>query len=1108
MKGAKHTFKMICGQSCALVIGIYSLFLSCPANSQSVIDPTKPLFELLNNDLTGIRFANMVADSGGLDPLSYVYAYNGGGVAVGDLDNDGLQDVVFTSNQQGASLYKNKGQLKFVDKTNASGVAFAGGWYTGVTLADVNDDGLLDIYLCRSGRDTANRSNLLYINLGNFHFKEESSKFRLDDGHPSTHANFFDFDLDGDLDVYIVNHPTEFENIYLFNAYTDSNLFHLGADRLLRNDGGSFVDVTNTAGISPSYAFGLSASVADINNDGYPDVYVANDFFSPDRVYINNKNGSFIDRTSQYLRQCPLFSMGSDFADLNNDGFLDMMVVDMMPNDHARIKSSIPTFPMEYVKRLHSLFDPKQYVTNVLNLSEGGEYFTPIQEMAGVARTDWSWGVLLADFNNDGLNDIYTVNGTKRDYFNLDFNTLQRTVDNDLPYRHYPDSLLKHMPVTKLRNHLFLNNGDLKFSDESEIAGMKHRVISSGIAFGDLDNDGDLDIVQNNTDTVAFVYRNLASENEYGNYLRVKLIGPKRNQFAIGSRAYCYANGVEHMTEVRPVRGFQSSSETIIHFGLKKGEVPDSLIIRWPRGESQLVLKPDVNKLISIDYNPTPRNYQTSKQTKALLTRSNIKGLQYNHIEDVFSDFKRERLLPFKLSNEGPSAVVFDMNNDGKDDVFFGGAYNGSRCKLFIQNEGEFNVLTSQPWDDLNLEVTGAVAVDVNSDGFYDLIVTTGSNEMSPSDETLHPHLFINQAGTGFAMAHWGLHALKGFVSSSPLTIDYNGDGLPDLLLFSRMVPSKYPEGGRSYLLKNAGDHFEDVTNDVFPGLLTASRVASACVTDMNEDGTKDVVIASEWEPLKLFAWMGSGFKQVPMGAQIDSVRGLWKSLYSTDLNNDGKPEILVGNQGQNSWLKANASEPLKLYYGDVDRNGTSETLLTHYLNGVEGMLHDRNTICEQMPSFRKKFHSYTDYAQNAISKILTSQTLSSLRQFSANYLSSFIVSAKGSDRFEICQMPREIQSGPVYDWLVDDVNGDGEMDILAVGGSDADYYQLPNSLGRKGYFLRGIGGLEFEYVNGVESGFICPDFGRRAEKVNIAGKVAYVVISSNGPVVIFRPNQ
>lgn len=1091
---------------CATVAVI--LFSSALLRGQTHVSSNFPIFELFENHQTGIGFANMVIDTGGLDPINYVYAYNGGGVAVGDLNNDGYDDIVFTSNQKGATVYRNKGGLKFEDQTRSSGIAFAGGWYTGVTLADINADGLLDIYLCRSGRDSLNRSNLLYINQGNFKFVERAAEFQLNDHRPSTHANFFDFDLDGDLDVYILNHPTEFENIYLFNAYTDTSLFHLGADRLLRNDGARFVDVTPQSGITPSFAFGLSASVADVDNDGYPDLYVANDFFSPDRLYINNKNGTFSDRTAQYLRQCPLFSMGSDFGDLNNDGFLDLMTVDMMPDNHVRMKSSIPTFPMEYVKRLHEIFQPKQYVVNVLNISDGGKFFSPAQEMAGVARTDWSWGVLLADFNNDGLNDIYTVNGTKRDYFNLDFNTLQRTVDHDMPYRHYPDSLLKHMPVTKLRNHLFLNEGNISFTDVAMHAGVHQPVISNGIALADLDNDGDLDLVQNNTDTLAFVYRNLTTDKGSGNYLRLKLYGPEKNRFSIGARAHCFSNGIVQLAEVRAVRGFQSCSETAIHFGLPKGLEPDSLHVQWPDGTRQVLYTPGVNKTIHLSFTEASVKPQSAVREKQWLAPSQVKGLMHQHREDNFSDFKRDRLLPFKLSNEGPGAVVFDMNNDGQDDIFIGGAYFGSKSQMYVQKDGEFTTLSEQPWHELNLEVTGALACDVNNDRFADLILTTGSNEMAADDESLHPYLFINEAGKGFRLAQWGLNALKGFVSSNPLAIDFNDDGLLDLIIFARLVPASYPEGGRSFLLQNMGDKFIDVSETAFPELLTLNRVTGACLADMNFDGQGDVVVASEWEPIKCFARSGNRFDRMSLGSDIDTKRGLWKSILAADLNSDGRVDLLVGNQGENSWLKATKSEPIRLFFGDFDANGSLETIVTHYINGQEGLLHDRNTLCEQMPGFRKKFHSYSDYAHNAMAKVLTKSTLANLRQYTVNFVSSCIIAHDGIDQFKVIDLPREIQSGPIYGWLVDSLAPNSGNRILAVGGSDADYYQTPPSVGRMGYVLDRTGNLQYRFIDGVRSGFVCPGLGRKVLKMNIAKNENYLVVTSNGTVVIFRPVQ
>ncbi len=1068
------------------------------------------LFTLLKPDITGVEFRNDVVETELMNPLVYTNAYNGGGVAAGDVNNDGRCDLLFTSNQKGCALYLNMGGMKFEDITSAAGLTGYKGWFTGVTMADVNGDGWLDIYVCRAGKDSLHRANLLFINNQNLKFAERAKEFNLDDTQPSIQGTFFDFDNDDDLDVYIVNHPDNFDNVESLQSYLDASLLNFGKDKLMENVNGRFVDVSDIAGINPALSYGLSASVTDVNNDGFLDLYVANDFFSSDHFYLNNGNKTFTEKTSEFFRQTSLFSMGSDFGDINNDGFMDLIVVDMMPDNHPRMKSHFLPLPIEAYKTLHQYFSPPQYIKNMLQLSNGGKCFSDIAELAGTAKTDWSWNAIFDDLDNDGLNDIFITTGIKEDYFDLDIMQLQDEAENRMEFRHSLDSLLTRMSETKLTNYLFINQGDLNFTDETEHLGLSQKVTSNGAVTADLDNDGDLDLVLNNTGDFAYIYQNLSREKENKNFLRIRLEGSNLNKFGIGARVQVYSGGKTQYKQLGNARGFQACPENILHFGLDTIHLIDSLKVIWLGGSEQTLHNLKPNQLLILRQKDAKPVGERRNKERMLLTEISPKGLDFKHVEDDFTDFKKDRLIPFMISREGPAAAVADVNNDGLEDIFIGGAYNGSKAQLLLQkNDGNFQSMPGQSWQNLNTETTGAVFSDFNKDGYVDLYLANGSNEFDKNDTLLKDRLFLNRSGKTFEDASRMLPLMRG-VKTSPLAFDFDGDGDKDLLVCGRMIPGEYPSGGSSYLLRNEGDRFADVTEDYCPALQDIGNVCAAWSGSLNNDNLPDLIVAAEWQPLLFFKNTKTGFVKVSMNPHLDTLRGWWKCVVPGDFNDDGLTDFLIGNQGLNSYLKATPAEPLMLYYNDFDDNKVNEPIALHYLKGEQGFLYDRNMLCEQMPKFRNKFLTYRSYATAKVGDVISQEKLKTSKRFTANFFNSIWIENKGNFHFEAKELPVDAQFATMNSFIMQDLNGDNLPDVIAGGNSESDFYPAGRSLASVGAVWLNGGNGKFQSVSFIQSGFFNREVCRHILPLKIAGVNApcFLVVNNNAALRVFQLNE
>ena len=1054
----------------------FPLFLSAIAmwfvgcnNQNNVPDniPQNTMFELLPAAQTGVDFANMVNDSGETNIYNTVYIYNGGGVAAGDINNDGLTDVFFTANQEKSRLYLNQGDFKFKDITEEAGIDDTPGWSTGVTMADVNGDGLLDIYICKGGSKVSpNRSNLLYINEGNLKFSEQGATYGLNSSATSTHATFFDYDADGDLDMYLVNHPENFDLIMDFNYYYfDPTVDTVNSNRLFENDGNTFRDVSESAGLGYEKGFGLSVSTGDIDNDGDQDIFVANDFLSPDYLYLNNGDKTFTEARQNHFDYLSMFSMGSDFGDLNNDGKLDLMVVDMEPEDHFRRKNNDITFPFEFYNMQEEFLNARQFSHNMLQIGNGDGTFSEIAEFAEVARTDWSWSVLFGDLDNDGFDDIFVTNGTQRELNDKDY-MLSAFDNQQLSYsENKPNSveLIRNLPSTKFTNYIFQNNEQLQFYKMMQPWGFEQKVNSSGAAYADLNNDGFLDIIVNNSDTTSFIYKNTGKSPKPTGYLRVKLKGPQGNSFGIGARVSVYFGPLKKIQEMDNARGFQSSSEPILHFGLRNTPKLDSLVVEWPGDKRQILTDVPINQVLTLSEAEATSFERGEKYPPAEKPFfANVRTGRVKHKEKNFEDFKRDKMLPHQLSRLGPCLAVGDVNGDGMEDYYLGGAH-GQSGTLFVQNNAGFlssNSKVFQP-DSLSEDIA-ALFFDMDGDGDLDLYVASGSNEFYPDHPNQQDHLYINNGNGNFSNATDRLPIMltsTGSVSAA----DFDGDGDLDLAVGGRLVPTDYGQPARSYLLKNEGNAFVDITNDFAPALFKAGMVSAVEWADVDGDEDPDLLLAGEFLRFTLLKNEAGRLVDKTIDAGFEGTEGWWNCLKSADFDGDGDIDFVAGNYGFNSIFKASIEEPVKLYSGDFDQSGANDPIIFHHLLHQLGPFPDRDQFCKQMPDFFNKFHTYGSFATAELKDIFTEEQIKTATKRVANTFASSYLENQGDGTFTVTPLPRMAQLSPIHDFVIEDFNGDGNLDLLAGGNSYSHFYDRGPQAASRGVFLWGNGKGQFE---------------------------------------------
>ncbi len=1045
---------------------------ACALGACSRERTSPPLFELLSPNTTGVSFVNQLPENPDFNIINYLYYYNGGGVAVGDVDGDGLQDLYFTANLGPNKLYRNKGNYQFEDITNEAGVVDSVGWKTGVTMADVNGDGHVDIYVSGIEYLTMHGRNVLYINNGNATFTDRTREYGLEHAGYATQSVFFDYDGDGDLDMYLLDNSTHTQRAIEAQGTRVAKSARTG-DHLFRNDGNRFTDVTEAAGIRDGVdGYGLGVVASDLNDDGCLDLYVANDFQGDDYLWMNNCNGTFTESLTKSIGHTSRFSMGVDAADFNNDGRPDIVSLDMLPEREEILKSSANAESFNlYHMRLEAGYHP-QYARNALQLNRGRGKFSEIGYLAGVSATDWSWAALFADLDNDGGKDLFITNGIYRRPNDMDYisyvgnEAVQASLAEGINEKNI--SLLKKMPQIALPNYAYRNNGDLTFTNVTEAWGLAQPGFSNGAVYVDLNNSGALDLVVNNINAPASIYRNGGRGVNANSFLTIGLRGSGGNTAGIGTKVIVKTGDKRQLLEQAPTRGFLSSVEPRLHFGLGQSKQIDSLIVIWPDRRFQVLTNVPVNRAMVLSQSDASGryNYQARSALEPISTStrrsffsdvSSRLGAGFKHQENAFFDYNRESLIPHLLSTEGPALAVGDLNGDGLDDIFVGGA-KWQAGKLFVQQrDGAFRA-SAQPAiaADSAAEDVDAVFFDANGDGSQDLFVVSGGNEFWGDAEQLRSRLYTNDGRGNFTRPASAVPDF--FENGSSVTVgDFNADGRPDLFVGSRVVSRSYGLIPKSHLLENDGTgRFTDVTLEKAPGLSEAGMVSSATWLDYDHDGKLDLVVVGEWMPVRVFHQENGNLVDRTKEVGLADTNGWWNSVQAVDLRGNGRADLVLGNLGLNSYLRASRKEPARLYVGDFNHTGGLEQILTFYKNGVSYPVAGRDELVRKIPSLGGKYPSYASFGASRIEDIFPAADLKSARVREAYNFASSIARNNGNGTFTLEQLPVEAQIAPIYASLAGDFDGDGRTDLL-VGGN---FYGVSPVIGRYdasyGLMLRG----------------------------------------------------
>ena len=1097
-----------CKYACALLA---AMIVACTRRAPPA---APPLFELLSPDQTGVTFENKLPEDTSFNVLNYLYYYDGGGVAAGDVNGDGLPDLYFTSNTGKNRLYLNRGNYRFEDVTDRAGVGGDGGWSTGVTMADVNGDGRLDIYVSGVNVLTKHGHNVLYINNGDGTFTDRTREYGLDFSGYSTQAVFFDYDGDGDLDMYLLNHSTHGE--VSGAGQTDRRIRHPTAgDRLYRNDGGHFTDVSEAAGIYGGVeGFGLGVVVSDVNGDGCPDIYVANDFQENDFLYINNCNGTFTESIERLTGHTSRFSMGVDAADFNNDLRPDLVSLDMLPDREDILKSSASSesFALSLL-RMKAGYHP-QFVHNALQLNRGGGVFSEIAFLAGVAATDWSWSPLFADLDNDGWKDLFITNGIVRRPNDLDYiaavgsEANQASLAQGVNARNM--SLIDKMPQVPAAKFAYRNNGNLTFTNVSAAWGLDQRGFANGAAYVDLNNSGALDLVVNNINATASLYRNHAKERNHNHSLTITLRGAGANTAGIGSTVVVTTSGKRQMLELMPTRGFESSVDPRLHFGLGTAAVIDTLVVTWPDRRTQTMTNVPADRALVLEQRNAGGRVVSPTKTPTLFTDiTNQVGIPYKHEENAFVDFAREPLMPRLVSTEGPALAVADVNGDGLDDIFVGGA-KWQPGQLFLQQRDGRFVASPQPAilaDSLNEDVD-ATFFDANGDGRPDLMVASAGNEFWDQAEALRQRLYLNDGHGGFIRDTTGFPAI--FENAAcVIPGDFDGDGRIDLFIGGRVVSRKYGRSPRSYLLRNDGNgHFTDVTDAIAPMLRSAGMVTSAAWIPGAGKGRLDLVVAGDWMPITLLRQEGGRFVDRSAAAGLGGTNGLWSSVAAVHLRAGGATDLVLGNLGLNSILHASPSEPVQLYLGDFAHDGSLVQLLTSFRNGVSYPLAGRDELVRLLPALTSKYPTYKAFGASRIADLLPGADLKAATILSATTFASAVALADGKGSFNLRALPIEAQFAPINATVEADVDGDGFHDVVVAGN----FYGVTPLEGRydasHGLVMRGDGTGALSTVDMAVSGLNIEGQARHMAWLRDAsGHRLLVVARNNDGLQVFRLN-
>jgi enediyne biosynthesis protein E4 len=1056
-----------------LSFGFYSC--SNEENEPTNSNENEGLFTLLYPTKTNINFQNALTEGLNTNILMYEYFYNGGGVATADFNGDGMEDIYFTANLSENKLYLNNGDFHFQDITNISQAGGRPGpWKTGVSVVDINSDGKLDLYLCYSGSlPPQKRVNELFVNQGNNEngipvFKESAAEYGLNSSGFSNQSYFFDADRDGDLDMLLLNHNPK--NLPILNEASTREFMakddpEMGL-RFFKNNNGYYTDETLKSGINGSaLSYGLGLGISDFNQDGWPDFYVSNDYSVPDYYYINQKNGKFKNELANSICHISQFSMGNDVADINNDGLTDIFTLDMLPEDNRRQKLLLaPDNFNKFELNVRSGFY-YQYMRNMLQLNNGNGTFSEIGQLAGVSNTDWSWSALLADYDNDGWKDLFVSNGYYRDYTNLDFIKYMDDFVKEKGRLNRDDVLgiISHMPSSNVGNYIFQNQKGASFLNKTKDWGLSETSNSNGAAYADLDNDGDLDLVVNNINKAAFVFRN----NTENNYLKIKLKGSSSNTLGIGVKVLAEIAGSTTLIEQNLGRGYLSSISPILNLGLGKNALIDKLTINWPTGEQEVLKNVKVNQMIEVDIkNASKSNENNSGDLKTIFTRINS-AISYTHPKLNYRDFDRQPLLIHEQSFEGPVLKKVDLNADGLEDVFIGGAAGKSAEIYFQSSGGSFSKSSQNAFQiDAKSEDTDAAFIDVNNDGAIDVLIASGGYHLfNKGDAALADRLYINNGKGQFSKS-------KMIFDTTPTAcfaeIDINNDGLKDVFVAGGVILGRYPEHSDSYFLVNDGKG--NLTKKVEKSIGTVGLIKGVLSADLDNDKNPELLLVGEWMGMKAFENTNGNWKDVSATYFDKDYKGWWNCIKLADLNYDGKLDILVGNEGLNTQFRASEKEPLSLYAKDFDNNGTIDPIFGFYIQGKTYPYVTRDELLEQLPKFKQNFISYSSFSDVGIDKIFPASELKTADYYEANYMATAVFLSTKDNKYQLAKLPMAVQYAPIHTIEVFDFDKDGQLDILFFGNNSHSKLRLGKSDANFGVFLKGNGKGQFATVSQSQS--------------------------------------